>query len=593
MAILVFLMAALCLLPRAHAAQDHVVAVLYFDNNTGDAGFDVLQKGFADMMITDLSAVDGIVVVERDKLQSLLDEIKLQKRSYFDKNTAVKLGKGLGAAYAVTGAFHAMKPTLRIDMRMIDIATGKVVVAAQVTGKESELFELEQELVAKFVTGLKVGFTPSTRPRTRVPDVDTLLAYSKGVDLADKGRYEDASQAMTSVIQRAPTFALARLKRDEILARMTAASARRKEILVDRNVTLARNAETFLASHELGKLSQDEAKNYIAYRVLRGRFIVNALAKHLSSGSVRVVKRGQTSKALGLMKAYYANSELLIKELAAYEKKFTQTYPNNVVYVDTSFALPRADEALADEAGIEDSVSAETQSAKGMLAEFLLLGQAHDVSGKRITVGPPLAELERKFAKIGYQLLDEAWADADAAAKSQPHLQHKASSILETHAEVLFLRGKQDAGIAKLQEILDRYPTLSGFDRYEKRIKEELGLVHNDRVDKLERYAEGLKTCDDMSLRVSMGTIIYQRMRIMGMDAVPRTIAEIEKHCLKNPRAKSFWTYLYSHAALYGGEHDDCQVFDQYMQRYLELGGSQSDAQGYRKNYSKCPAPKP
>ena len=41
----------------------------------------------------------------------------------------------------------------------------------------------------------------------------------------------------------------------------------------------------------------------------------------------------------------------------------------------------------------------------------------------------------------------------------------------------------------------------------------------------------------------------------------------------------------------YPAGHDDCEMFDSYMQRSVDAGGSQSDARAYRKNYSNCPAP--
>lgn len=55
------------------------VAVSYFDNTAADAAVAPLQKGLADMLITDLSASDAITVVERSRLQDILQEIELQK----------------------------------------------------------------------------------------------------------------------------------------------------------------------------------------------------------------------------------------------------------------------------------------------------------------------------------------------------------------------------------------------------------------------------------------------------------------------------------------------------------------------------------
>ena len=91
----------------AHAAPPKRVAILYFDNNTKDGDLDLLRKGMADMLITDLSGVDGMTVVEREKLEALLAELKLQRSKYFDAKTAVKLGRGAGATRAIVFRIRA------------------------------------------------------------------------------------------------------------------------------------------------------------------------------------------------------------------------------------------------------------------------------------------------------------------------------------------------------------------------------------------------------------------------------------------------------------------------------------------------------
>ena len=571
---------------------DRVVAVLYFDNNTGDKELDVMKKGFADMMITDLAEVDGLTVVERDKLQALLDEIKLQKSPYFDKKTAMKLGKGLGASHAVTGSFQAGKPKLRIDVRLIEIATGKVVVTSKVTGSQDDIFELEQQLVEKFVASLERTYAPSTRPRTKVPDVDTLVEYSKGIDLADRGKYEDAEKTIAKVVQRAPTFALARLKRDEIIKRMEEARKRRENIQSERGADLAKNAEDFLRKYKITDLNQDEAQNYLAYRLLRGRFLVRALAKHMSTEHPWMIKRGQDREARRLLGAIYANYELLIAEHDKYAKRYAQTNAQGGYYLDTSFDLPRSDEKAAREADIEDSFGSEGSIPRATLAEFLLLGKIYDLTGKSHLIGPPLAEHEpKKYRKLGFQLLEEAWRETDKHAATTPWMEARSIDILETYADALLLRDDRDKGIAKLQEILDRYPTSSRFKFIETRIQKELGLAYDNSIANRERYYKSLKTCDDMDLRVGWGGILYQRARLMGMDGIPYTIAEMEKNCKGKPRLDSLWQYVYSGAATYAGRHDDCELFNRYIAIYVQLGGGKSSAEGYRKNYSHCPVP--
>ena len=58
-------------------ADTKTLAISYFDNTSGTKEYDPLSKGFADMLITDLSNVNSLKIVEREKLESLLIEIEL------------------------------------------------------------------------------------------------------------------------------------------------------------------------------------------------------------------------------------------------------------------------------------------------------------------------------------------------------------------------------------------------------------------------------------------------------------------------------------------------------------------------------------
>ena len=55
----------------------NTVAVLYFLDRTGKPDLDPLQKGLTVMLITDLSKVKSLTVVERVRLQAVAEELKL------------------------------------------------------------------------------------------------------------------------------------------------------------------------------------------------------------------------------------------------------------------------------------------------------------------------------------------------------------------------------------------------------------------------------------------------------------------------------------------------------------------------------------
>lgn len=52
-------------------SQSKVIAISYFDNTTGIERYNSLSKGLADMLITDLSKISSIQIVEREKLEKL------------------------------------------------------------------------------------------------------------------------------------------------------------------------------------------------------------------------------------------------------------------------------------------------------------------------------------------------------------------------------------------------------------------------------------------------------------------------------------------------------------------------------------------
>ena len=72
------------------------IAVLSFNNRSGQNKLTPLQKGLAVMLITDLVKVEQLRVVERVKIQALLDELELGSSGLVNTKTAPRVGKLLG-----------------------------------------------------------------------------------------------------------------------------------------------------------------------------------------------------------------------------------------------------------------------------------------------------------------------------------------------------------------------------------------------------------------------------------------------------------------------------------------------------------------
>jgi len=213
----------------AAAADPATVAVLYFDYDGKDADLAALRKGLAQMLISDLLGTPTIRVVERQRLQEILDELKLQATSKIEQATAVKAGKLLGARYLVLGGYFDVKGTFRADARVVDVETGKVVFSIGATGKADDFLTLEQKLSGElggyFAKLPAVPAVPAVKPQTnRQPakppaalKVATLVEYGKALEAMDAGDTKTAKLRLTKVVKDQPDFQLAQLDVDKLM----------------------------------------------------------------------------------------------------------------------------------------------------------------------------------------------------------------------------------------------------------------------------------------------------------------------------------------------------------------------------------------
>lgn len=212
--------AALSVLTPAHriAAQDDeraIVAVLQYDNNTGDDRYAHLGRALSSMMISDLSVLDDIRLVERERLEELVAELDFQQSGYVDPESAQSIGMILGAQYVVAGAFVTAEPEMRLDTRIAKVETSEIVTTAEVRGESESLFDLQQRLADELVEGFGLVLTEEQRDRlraqqeaNRIDDVQTALKFSEALCLLDYGAYLDAVEVMNEVRDEAPGSAL-------------------------------------------------------------------------------------------------------------------------------------------------------------------------------------------------------------------------------------------------------------------------------------------------------------------------------------------------------------------------------------------------
>jgi tetratricopeptide (TPR) repeat protein len=193
-------------------ADDKTVAVSSF-SNLGSEKLGPLGKGMAAMLISDLSKVPDLKVVDRIRLQALLQEMKLGTTGLVDANTAPKVGKLLKARHVTTGSLADLeKDDLQIASVVVDAHQRAGLISSQdARGQLNEFYDLEKKIACQIIQALG-------KDCQKVPDgfylihtksMPALVLYSKGLDEFDKENYDEARDLFQKSLDEDPKFDLA------------------------------------------------------------------------------------------------------------------------------------------------------------------------------------------------------------------------------------------------------------------------------------------------------------------------------------------------------------------------------------------------
>jgi TolB-like protein len=184
------------------SAQDTrpTVAVLYFDNNSigaDRADYDGIGKGLADLLITEMAANSSVRVIERERIQKLLEEQNLVRSGSIDPQTAVQLGKLLGVRHMVTGGFMSDgRGTMVLTARSIEVETGVITNPQRVQAKTDDVLGLIAQLTTRLNNDLRL---PPIERRVGMADPAPAQAGKEAAGHAGHGVSPQAEPKADSV----------------------------------------------------------------------------------------------------------------------------------------------------------------------------------------------------------------------------------------------------------------------------------------------------------------------------------------------------------------------------------------------------------
>jgi tetratricopeptide (TPR) repeat protein len=194
----------------AQKVSDSTMAVFPLIYEGTNKDYAPLSRGFSEMVSIDLAKLKQIKVLERVRIQAVLDELKLSQSSAVDQSTAPRVGKILSAGTIVSGDYDVTdNGDFKIDLGSWEVQSSKRKSWVNKSGSLKDLFTLQKEVVFAFLKDNGFELTQEEKEQIAyIPtqNLDAFLAYSKGLLQEDAGNFQQADGFFQQAVQLDPHF---------------------------------------------------------------------------------------------------------------------------------------------------------------------------------------------------------------------------------------------------------------------------------------------------------------------------------------------------------------------------------------------------
>ena len=129
-------------LPRKEAAPSpkikNSIAVISFENQTGDKAFDYLKKAIPNLLITSLEQRGGLYVVTWERMADLLSQMGEKDAETIDRESGFRLCRKEGIEAIVLGSFVKAGDMFATDVKVLDVETKRLLKSAGSRGEGAD-----------------------------------------------------------------------------------------------------------------------------------------------------------------------------------------------------------------------------------------------------------------------------------------------------------------------------------------------------------------------------------------------------------------------------------------------------------------------
>jgi adenylate cyclase len=178
------------------------IAVLPFQNMSGDPEQDYFVDGVVEDIITALSMFKSLFVIARNSTFT-----------YKGKAIDIKqVGRDLGVRYVMEGSIRKAAGRVRITSQLIEASTGTHLWAEKIDGEVRDVFDLQDQITAKVVSSVAptIERAEIERAKQRVTiTTDGYDTYLRGMELIYRRQFLEARGQFKKATEQDPEYAAA------------------------------------------------------------------------------------------------------------------------------------------------------------------------------------------------------------------------------------------------------------------------------------------------------------------------------------------------------------------------------------------------
>jgi tetratricopeptide (TPR) repeat protein len=200
---------------RLEPKERRSIAVMFFQNMTGDQNLQWLQKGLTEMIIRALSQSSYLSILSTERLVEILDRVGATKTSQdIDLDMAALVGKEANVEAVLVGQIKKKGGVLSINVKLQEPSQGFILKEENVEGKGIDaIFSMVDELTKKVKNDLQLTFEKAEAIRgisdITTNNLDAWREFTIGKDFVDKFLSNDAIPHYEQAVALDSNFAAA------------------------------------------------------------------------------------------------------------------------------------------------------------------------------------------------------------------------------------------------------------------------------------------------------------------------------------------------------------------------------------------------